>query len=178
MRILAAGILRGGTFAPLIKGTLERYQSELSSEFAQWERYTTEQRKYPERAFWLLTEPTTIEVCTPLKTIQRTYEVGYITDFGSVPSWAHSIVSPVDKRAILAYLWHDGGYGAQPDGTTRGAEDSALSALAAYCGLPAWRRAAMYSAVRIGGGAAWKRSSAWKEYERRWVNQTIKPLED
>jgi len=78
---------------------------------------------------------------------------GFETDFASVPRFFWRIVPPWGRYARAAVA-HDYLY-RQEIGTKRRA-DKAFLYLMERLGVPGWKRRAMYWAVRMFGGRAWK----------------------
>lgn len=88
----------------------------------------------------------------------RTVEVpgGFITDWGSVPRLLEWVVSGDDTQLLPGSIVHDYLYrqsGKLSDGTvvSRKDADRVLVEAMAAVGAPAWKRNAVWTAVRVGG---------------------------
>jgi hypothetical protein len=75
---------------------------------------------------------------------------GYETDLGSIPRIAWSIILPSDPQLAAESLFHDFGY--QGELWPRWYMDRMMLAGMRSMGVKPWKRALVYSAVRIGGG--------------------------
>jgi hypothetical protein len=79
---------------------------------------------------------------------------GYVTDFASIPGFAHWLISPFGKHAEAAVV-HDWLYtlGKPKDGKARKQADKVFRRALKLVGVGFLRRNIMYYAVRIGGGS-------------------------
>lgn len=81
---------------------------------------------------------------------------GFVTDFASIPFGIRNLFPPMgpwSRPAIIHdYLYDTGGEGGR---FTRLEADRIFAEALEVVGVPAWRRALMYRAVRIGGGGGW-----------------------
>ena len=105
------------------------------------------------RAVYRLLEPVTFMGITAPE--------GMLTDFASVPTALEWVVSGEDNHIVLPSIIHDWLYqcrGDIGDGTirTRKQADELLRGGMKQLGAPWWKRNAVYLAVRVGGGAAWR----------------------
>ena len=80
---------------------------------------------------------------------------GFCTDLASIPQLAQALIGKWERHAPAAVL-HDWLYVTQPM-PRRDADWLFAEALFA-AGVPTWKRAAMWLAVRAGGGRAWRRN--------------------
>ena len=92
--------------------------------------------------------------------------VGWVTDLGSVPSWARNIVSNTGAVDI-AFILHDAGYGTEwsticPEAKnfSRKDIDTILYCKLKERGLGCIKAVIVYDAVRIGGGGSHWRHAA------------------
>lgn len=96
----------------------------------------------------------------PLISQGVTVPAGFVTDFGSVPTALEWVVSGEDVHLILPSIVHDWLYqnrGHVPEGTfTRKQADLLLVEGMRRRGAGWWKRNAVYLAVRLGGGKAWR----------------------
>lgn len=60
------------------------------------------------------------------------------------------------ESAVHDYLYATGGLGGR---YSRAQADRILDEAMAACGVPAWRRAVIWAAVRVGGSSGWVRNS-------------------
>lgn len=79
----------------------------------------------------------------------------YVTDFASIPSWAHGVIHPFGRHAEAAVV-HDWLYAVGPAGdkTARLRADRTFSTALKLLGVGPLKRFVMFSAVRLGGGGA------------------------
>lgn len=84
-----------------------------------------------------------------------TVPAGFRTDLASIPQALQAVIGKWERHAPAAVL-HDWLYAAQPM-PRRDADWLFAEALYA-AGVPVWKRAAMWMAVRFGGGCAWRRN--------------------
>lgn len=98
---------------------------------------------------------------------------GSRTDGGSIPRVAWSMIyHPFEMPFLPFALAHDGEYAAEL--FSRSECDSRLSAgMRLADPIPGWKRATIYRAVRIGGGAPWKRHTPATIAEGRLYARTI-----
>jgi len=98
---------------------------------------------------WRLLDPLTVEING------ETWEVpaGFRTDFSSIPQVFRSIV-PVLGRQNRASVLHDYLYVEKP--VSRRTADAWFLAAMRACGVSWLKRNAVWAAVRIGGGRAWR----------------------
>ena len=90
---------------------------------------------------------------------------GFVTDFASVPRLFWSIFPPIGRYGYAA-LFHDYVYWDQK--LTRAQADAVFKNTMEELGVPGWKKAVLYSAVRLFGFAAWKNNSTLKaNHERR-----------
>lgn len=83
-------------------------------------------------------------------------EKGFITDFASIPRVAWGIVGgPADGKYRKIAVVHDKLYRTKGL-ATRAQADSVFLEGMKVCGCSWWERTVLYSAVRIGGGSAYK----------------------
>lgn len=86
---------------------------------------------------------------------------GLMTDGASIPGWARPVVGcPFDPSHVHAAVVHDALYAAQL--TTRKEADGVFRELLAALPVAAWKRALMYSAVRVGGRGSRRRGTGWR----------------
>ncbi len=81
---------------------------------------------------------------------------GFITNFGSVPKWARGFVDKADQ-SIHGYLLHDWIYYKTDTQYTRKQADKLLFKVARDCDQSWWEARLAYIAVRVGGGAFFKK---------------------
>lgn len=91
---------------------------------------------------------------------------GFVSDFGSVPWWALSVVDDDDPHLLFASIIHDWLYVQRGvlrylDGTvrrrlTRAEADAVLAEAMRVSGAPAWKVAVVHRAVRVGGSKHWR----------------------
>ncbi len=81
---------------------------------------------------------------------------GYVTDFASIPSFGHWLISPFGKHAEAAVV-HDWLYtlGKKGDGRGRKVADRTFRRALKLVGVGWLRRHIMYWAVRLGGGGGY-----------------------
>lgn len=108
------------------------------------------------------------------KRYRLTLPEGFVTDFASIPKLVWSILAPWDYQYTPACLPHDLGYELAGSLTvwwhngvtwtpkrlelTRRAVDDLMYWGMVARGTPKWKVNAIYSAVRMGGWLAWRRS--------------------
>lgn len=84
---------------------------------------------------------------------------GFECDLASVPRVLWPIIAPFELSPAAAvvhdYLYRNGGFGV----ITRKGADDILAQIMEEEGVPAWKRRAAYSAVRLFGGRAWKEAA-------------------
>lgn len=83
---------------------------------------------------------------------------GYTTDFASVPRWLPIAYATSGDSAHSAALVHDYLYGTH--GAAKATCDAVFLEAMQVCGEPAWRRRAMYWAVRWFGGSSYRTGPA------------------
>lgn len=82
-----------------------------------------------------------------------TVPAGFRTDLASIPQLAQAVIGKWERHAPAAVM-HDWLYATQP--MTRRAADWLFAEALFAAGVPPWKRAAMWLAVRAGGGRAWR----------------------
>lgn len=97
---------------------------------------------------WRLVEPLVFEY----EGSRVTVPAGFLTDFASVPR-VPFVYLLVGDTAHEAAVIHD--YLYREDGVPRSVADRILRLAMEATGEPAWRRWAMWAAVRVFGGPAW-----------------------
>ena len=95
----------------------------------------------------------TKELKVVYKNINVTIPVGFYTDFGSIPKVLHSILSPMDRKCIVAYAVHD--YLFYTGDIPRVEADKNMLKLMKKYGVSWWKRKSVYRGVRAGGMFAW-----------------------
>ena len=80
---------------------------------------------------------------------------GFTTDLASIPQALQAVIGKWERHAPAAVL-HDWLYARQI--TSRRQADWLFASALHAAGVPVWKRAAMWMAVRAGGGRAWRRS--------------------
>lgn len=104
-----------------------------------------------------------IELTAPLRAITSDGEhevpAGFRSDCASIPRIAWPIVGHPLSEFLEDAVWHDFGYRKESDhlGYTRKQMDKFLRETMWNRGFPAWKIAAFYSAVRLGGWRNWKK---------------------
>ncbi len=81
---------------------------------------------------------------------------GFVTDFASIPRFARVII-PKLGRYTKASVVHDYLYQQPPSFYTRRYADLCFRDAMEEMGVVAWKRWAMWLAVRLGGWAAWRK---------------------
>jgi len=99
---------------------------------------------------WVVFQPLIYEGSLGQLTVPR----GFITDLASIPKFMRGLLDVNDSHRRAAVL-HDFLYCAQHL-TRKQADDLLLEAMEAI-GVQAWKRNAMYAAVRVGGWAYWNK---------------------
>lgn len=94
----------------------------------------------------------------------------FLTDLGSIPQVAWSLGLSPAGEAAKAFVIHDRIYvmkglnvgfrvdfagDGEPVSYTRKQADDLLNEAMKVCGVPAWKRAIIYAAVRLGGANGW-----------------------
>lgn len=82
---------------------------------------------------------------------------GFRTDFASVPKGLWNLF-PKHGLWTKAAVVHDFLY--VKNGCTRAEADAIFNEAMSVSGVPDWKRRVMFSAVRLGGGGAWKKRRA------------------
>lgn len=86
---------------------------------------------------------------------------GFVCDGASIPRWAWTAIGhPLSGRFLRAAVLHDYAYRHAGDGDTRATVDRRFYHGLRADGVGRTRAALMYTAVRVGGGAAWARGLA------------------
>lgn len=98
----------------------------------------------------------------------RAIPAGLKTNFGSIPSVLRWLVDKDDPHFLVAFLNHDLDYLVR--WTSRSIADARLAFYAKELGAPLWKRALVYTGVRLGGWLPWYYES---ENERRERERTI-----
>jgi hypothetical protein len=80
---------------------------------------------------------------------------GYETDLGSIPWFAWPIILPSDPNFVAGFVFHDFGY--QGELWPRWYMDRILLVGMRELGAKPWKRALVYSAVRISGGWTYRK---------------------
>ena len=106
------------------------------------------------RVLWRLTEPL---IYDDGNGVLITVPVGFVTDLASIPQLAWSLGFGPSGRwnrpaVVHDYLYSTGGLSGQ---FSRAQADRILDQAMAACGVPAWRRAVIWAAVRLGGSPGW-----------------------
>jgi Protein of unknown function (DUF1353) len=103
---------------------------------------------------------------TPVKWIPDSYRsqgimvpVGFVTDFASVPRIFWSFLPPIGRYGYAA-LFHDYVYWQQE--MTREKADRVFKDTMEELGVPRWKKAVLFSAVRLFGGSAWRNNAVLK----------------
>lgn len=78
---------------------------------------------------------------------------GFVTDFASIPRPLWSIFPPTDARYSVATIIHDRLY--ETHELSRAGADELMCRISAMTGTPAWKRRAMFAAVRAFGGQSY-----------------------
>lgn len=87
-----------------------------------------------------------------------TVPVGYETDGASIPRWCWPIIGPpIRSEYLIPSVVHDYLCDSAESYEHRVMADAAFFALLHRYGVPRWKRAAMYLAVRFYGRWAWRR---------------------
>lgn len=86
-----------------------------------------------------------------------TVPAGFVTDLASIPQFAWSLGFAPDGPWAKAAVIHDYLYSTKGQGGvyTRAQADSILDEAMADLGVPGWRRAIIWAAVRVGGASGW-----------------------
>lgn len=98
----------------------------------------------------------------------------YVTDFASIPNWAHAVIHPFGRHAEAAVV-HDWLYTLGPSGDAR----ARLRADRTFCvalkllGVGPLKRFAMFAAVRLGGSRAF---GSPEEFDFRRLND-LRPVD-
>lgn len=94
---------------------------------------------------------------------------GFETDFASIPFGLWNLFPPLGPWARPAIIhdflyatrgtgcWQGRYWASWPEGYSRARADSIFREAMEVVGVPAWRRAVMYRAVRLGGAGGWGR---------------------
>jgi hypothetical protein len=84
---------------------------------------------------------------------------GYVTDLASIPRFAWSLGFAPDGPWAKAAVVHDYLYATRglSGRYSRAQADGILDQAMAALGVPAWRRAVIWAAVRLGGAGGWGR---------------------
>jgi hypothetical protein len=85
---------------------------------------------------------------------------GFVTDFATIPRIFKSIIDDNDKHIRDAAVLHDFLYSTQSrahQNISRKEADKVLIDAMKSLGAPWWKRALIYSAVRVGGGSYFKK---------------------
>lgn len=85
-----------------------------------------------------------------------TVPAGFETDFASTPRIMWRVCPPSTGKYIWGAVCHDFWYRTPSENITRSRADSLFLEMMKYCGVSAWKRRAMYRAVRLFGGASYK----------------------
>lgn len=112
------------------------------------------------RVLWKLMEPL---IYDDGKGIVITVPVGFVTDLASIPQPFWSLgFGPMGRwnrpAVVHDYLYSVGGRLPGGPTFTRARADKILDQAMAACGVPAWRRAVIWAAVRIGGSGGWAKT--------------------
>ncbi len=108
---------------------------------------------------WVLLKP--LRYFSVVADCQIDVPAGFITDMASIPRFFRRVI-PVNGRHRYPAIVHDwiyanhGGEG-PVSAIPRDLADAVFSEGMGVVGVPAWKRRAMYAAVRTGGGRYWKR---------------------
>lgn len=95
---------------------------------------------------------------------------GWITDLGSVPTWARSFVDNDDPRFLNAFIVHD--VLCAIHALSFESTNNALDQIARLDGAPSFKRFIVRRAVDWGGRSAWDESAKHIAYEERWASFT------
>jgi len=106
------------------------------------------------RCLWRLTEPLIYDGGSGQVI---TVPVGFVTDLASIPQFAWSLGFGPEGRWNRPAVVHDYLYATRGEGGryTRAQADKILDQAMAECDVPAWRRAVIWAAVRLGGAGGW-----------------------
>lgn len=108
--------------------------------------------QYEDGRNWVVYEPFTY--CSPRVCI--TIPKGFETDFASIPHMLWRWMQPTDKAIGKPSIVHDWIYRTPSMPFTRAQADNELREAMACVGAPAWKRQAVYWAVRMGGGRSFQ----------------------
>jgi len=81
---------------------------------------------------------------------------GFDTDFASVPRWLIVSYSLFGGTAKWAAVIHDYLYRSCPLCISRDDADEVLVEAMEVCGIPKWKRTAIWAGVRVGGASSYK----------------------
>jgi len=90
--------------------------------------------------------------------VNITVPVGFETDLASVPRLFWGLIPHADKHIVEPSIIHDYMYAGKTSVVKRSEADRILRAACKEMGAPAWYYWAVWAAVRIGGGSAWRGS--------------------
>jgi hypothetical protein len=102
---------------------------------------------------WRLVRPLVYSITGAIRGVRSiTVPAGFVTDFASIPRVFWRLILPTGTHREAAVL-HDWLYFCGD--RHRAVADAIFLEAMQSLGVPAWRRWAMYYAVRLGGFAAW-----------------------
>lgn len=94
------------------------------------------------------------------------FEIGFISDKGSVPGWARSYIDNDDPLFLIAFFIHDGNYSCH--WLSRSFSDQLLRDMGGYRGARIGKRNIVYRIVWIAGKSAYKRERIKINREREF----------
>ena len=108
------------------------------------------------RPLWRLLDPLSYKTRTGHLIV---VPAGFVTDLASIPQFAWSLGFGPAGRWNKPSVVHDYLYATRGQGGiyTRAQADAIFDEAMALCGVPTWRRAVMWAAVRLGGAGGWGR---------------------
>ncbi len=110
----------------------------------------------PKNGYWILTDDVRVSVDYGNKRYTYFIPKGFETDFASVPRFLWWLVAPTDYPLLRASLLHDYLYRTSKRHSREWA-DRVFVKLATEDGLPKWKAALVYLAVRVFGKKVWDR---------------------
>lgn len=100
----------------------------------------------------------TVDLTALWRDLQIRVKAGYRTDGASIPRWAWRVIGHPWAQYLPAAIVHDILY--ETEFLPRELADQCFRDLMVWLEVPAWRRGAMYRAVRLVGGFTWRKHTA------------------
>lgn len=156
--------------SPILDETVRTLRAFYGDEI-QWEAYERmkEQNEYDGRDYWVQTSHLVVKIVTNIGVFRVKINRGWVTDLGSVPLRARSIIGHTNPKWLLGYLIHDASFGIHF--LSFEASNDMLIAIGRF-NKASWfdRTAISIALITSKAHDAYDKRQSEIDYERRWVS--------